>query len=139
MTGSDMLEWTEAARLALTDVNRTVNAEIRFMPDPEWQGYEDVWSYPLAGHGDCEDFALEKRRRLVESGLPRAAMTLAIVHHKTLFFPHVILLAETSAGTMVLDNLRDELACWDAVPFNYETRERPDGRWIRFDQGTWSW
>jgi predicted transglutaminase-like cysteine proteinase len=114
-----------------------VNAEIRLVPDQQWQGREDYWSFPLRGAGDCEDLALEKRRRLVELGLPRGAMTLAIVYHQNGWGPHVILLIETSAGTFALDNRRADVPCWNEVPYNYETRERPDGRWARFDQAYW--
>ncbi len=123
----------------VSQVNRSVNAEVRFVPDQEWQGREEFWSLLLRGCGDCEDFALEKRRRLVESGLPRGAMTMAIVYHRTEWFGHVVLLIETSAGTFALDNLRDDVRCWDEVPYNYETRERPDGLWTRFDQTDWKW
>jgi predicted transglutaminase-like cysteine proteinase len=32
----------------------------------------------------------------------------------------------------VLDNLHDEPMCWDALPYRYARRERPDGLWTRF-------
>lgn len=32
-------------------------------------GSEEVWAYP-EGSGDCEDYALEKRKRLSGAGLP---------------------------------------------------------------------
>lgn len=121
----------------LSRVNREVNASVRFMPDIESVGQEEDWRYPLQGRGDCEDLALEKRRRLVALGLPRAALTMAIVHHTTRYFSHAVLLVETSAGTWMLDSLSDDIACWDRTPFNFESRERSDGRWDRFDQSVW--
>lgn len=123
----------------LEAVNRAVNVEIRFMPDPDCSGEEESWTYPVHGHGDCEDHALEKRRRLVATGLPRAALTMAIGHHRVRWFAHAVLLAETDAGTLVLDNLNDTIVCWDRAPFNLEMRERPDGQWTRFDQRAWRW
>lgn len=132
LAGTAELRWSESLFDRLATVNRAVNAEITFIADMDRLGIEEDWSLPQNCQGDCEDFALEKRRRLVASGLPGAALTMAIVHHRTRFFPHAVLLAETDAGTWVLDDLSDELLCWDAVPYRFERRERPDGRWVRF-------
>lgn len=137
MQGLTVLPETDEARNALRHVNSEVNAEIRFMLDRDSVGEEEVWRYPVEGRGDCEDIALEKRRRLVELGLPRAALTMAIVHHKAKLFSHAVLLAETTRGTLMLDNLTDEILCWNLAAFNFETRERPDGQWDRFDQRVW--
>lgn len=126
-------------KMRLDTVNRAVNHEIRFMPDTDCSGEEEHWAYPVHGHGDCEDFALEKRRRLVAIGLPRAAFTMAIVHHRARLFSHAVLLAETDNGTLVLDNMNSDIVCWNRIPFNFEMRERTDGRWTRFDQRTWHW
>jgi predicted transglutaminase-like cysteine proteinase len=133
LTGEPVLDWTEELHAVLERVNAEVNAEIEFVSDPDNHGKEEVWSLPVDCRGDCEDFALEKRRRLTdEEGLPRAAFTMGIAFHEVQFFPHAILFAETSRGTWVLDNLHDELLCWDALPYRYTRRERPDGDWERF-------
>jgi predicted transglutaminase-like cysteine proteinase len=75
---------------------------------------------------------------LVEFGLPRASMTMAIAHHKAKLSSHAVLLAETSDGTFVLDNMSDGIRCWSDAQLNYESRERPDGQWARFDQSKWT-
>ncbi len=137
MSGAQLLIWSHWLADVLSHVNQQVNAEIRYEPDLEWTGEEDRWSYPVKGAGDCEDFALEKRRRLVESGLPRAAMTVAIAHHRVHGFSHAVLLIETTRGSFVLDQLNAEIHCWNRLPFNFETRERPEGLWTRFDQSLW--
>ncbi len=138
LSGPDRIDWTPAARDLVEDVDRAVDGEVRVMPDPEWRGVEEYWDYPVLGCGDCEDFALEKRRRLVEAGLPRGAMTMAIVHHRALMFSHAVLLVRTEEGTFALDNLSDEVLCWSGIPYNFEMRERPDGSWVRYDQGDWT-
>jgi predicted transglutaminase-like cysteine proteinase len=135
--GPAIVPATEPLRQQLQRVNREVNAAVRFMPDTESVGQEEDWRYPSNGRGDCEDIALEKRRRLVAWGVPRSALTMAIVHHATRYFSHAVLLVETSAGTWMLDSLSDDIACWDRTPFNFESRERSDGRWDRFDQSVW--
>ncbi|SFD25289.1 transglutaminase-like cysteine peptidase [Tropicimonas isoalkanivorans] len=114
--------------------NLAVNAEIEFLPDMQCYGLEDHWTLPTDGYGDCEDIALEKRRRLVGAGLPAGALTLAIGHHEVELFPHAVLLLESDRGTHVLDNLTDRILCWSGAPYIYERRERADGMWIRFER-----
>jgi predicted transglutaminase-like cysteine proteinase len=121
-----------AAVATLGEINRAVNAGILLLADQQCLGVEEHWDYPRKGVGDCEDFALEKRRRLVAEGLPSAALTMAIVHHRTRYFGHAVVLAETPAGTFVLDNLTDAILCWRATPYRFERRERHDGSWVRY-------
>ena len=100
LSGEPVIEFAAAESL-LKRINRTVNAEITFTPDLPGERGEECWEFPAKGEGDCEDFALEKRRRLVAEGVPPAALTMAIVHHEVQFFPHAVLLAETTRGTWV--------------------------------------
>jgi predicted transglutaminase-like cysteine proteinase len=132
MWGEPVLDWTEERHDTLARINASVNDEIEFVSDQDNLGQEEVWSFPADCRGDCEDFALEKRRRLVALGFPPAALTMAIAFHELELFPHAILLAETTRGTWVLDNLHDDLLCWDALPYRFTRRERPDGLWTRF-------
>ena len=132
MDGDTQIGWTLQLQLLLGRVNRDVNAAIRLVPDAGVPGQADIWCFPAQGTGDCEDLALEKRRQLVEAGLPAGALTLATGFHEVQFFPHAVLLVETDAGTWVLDSLHDEVLCWDALAYRYTRRERPDGMWDRF-------
>lgn len=47
-------------------VNRKVNAAITARSDQEIHGRKEVWSLPVQDMGDCEDYALLKRRILIE-------------------------------------------------------------------------
>jgi predicted transglutaminase-like cysteine proteinase len=132
LDGPSVLSWTEALHALLREVNAGVNAEVAFVADMDNLGLEEHWDFPRDCRGDCEDFVLEKRERLVGRDLPRAALTIAFAFHTEQFFPHAVLLAETTRGTLVLDNLHDEVLCWDALPYRYTRRERPDGHWDRF-------
>lgn len=134
LDGKSVITWSEALHARVAAINARVNEEIRFLPDPQNSGMEDHWSLPEECVGDCEDIALEKRRRLVDEGLPSAALTLAIAFHDTKLFAHLVLLARTDRGTWVLDNLSDELSCWDDAPYFLTRRERPDGLWTRYEQ-----
>ena len=119
--------------------NVAVNTEIRFMSDINQYNEEDYWALPTSGYGDCEDLALEKRSRLVKSGVAPAALRLAFVSHRRFLNSHCILTLETSKGTYVLDSYANEVSRWDQVPYNFEARERTDGLWDRFDQANWGY
>jgi predicted transglutaminase-like cysteine proteinase len=71
---------------------------------------------------------------LLARELPRAAFTMAFVHHKKEMFAHSVLPVETNAGTFVLDNLTGDILLSNQAPYNYEARERGDGKWDRFDK-----
>ncbi len=132
LEGASSLAWSTQTHLKIGRINTQVNQENTTVSDWDVNGLDDVWDYPSNCQGDCEDFALEKRRLLVENGLPSASLTMAIAFHETQFFPHAVLLVETSAGTWVLDSFDDEMLCWNAVPYIFTHRERPDGQWARF-------
>ena len=132
LDGEPTIEWTIEIHQRLSDVNARVNEEVELVSDMDNLGLEENWDFPKDCRGDCEDFVLEKREKLVELGFPRAALTIAIGFHEDRFFPHAVLLAETDSGTWVLDNLHGEVLCWDATPYRYTRRERPDGMWLRY-------
>ena len=56
---------TEALRAAVAGINVAVNEAVRPMSDFDIYGRDEVWAYPDQGVGDCEDYVLEKRRRLM--------------------------------------------------------------------------
>ncbi len=119
-------------------VSAAVNREITFALDASQYDAEEYWALPTSGYGDCEDRALEKRRRLARLGLPRGAMRIALVFHRDLLTAHGVLTVETTAGTYILDSATDAVLRWDQAPYNFEARERLDGRWERFDQSQWT-
>lgn len=63
------------ARLALTPARwqelKRINGEVNALPeisDQENYGTGNIWSYPDAKGGDCEDMAMEKQRRCADGG-----------------------------------------------------------------------
>lgn len=60
----------------LQQVNDHVNSTIVEVSDMEQYGREDVWTLPTSGKGDCEDFALLKRKLLVQRGWPASALSV---------------------------------------------------------------
>ena len=139
MVGPPIVELVEELRLILSEVNAAVNTSINYtMSDKSLYDQEEYWTYPSEGFGDCEDIALEKRARLVKRGVPRAAMTMAIVQHKSALMSHAVLLVETTSGTYILNGFTNNIILWNEAPYNYEMRERLDGTWERYDQSLWT-
>jgi len=95
----------------LNAVNATVNAAIK-------PAYREAWT-PEQPAGDCKDFAMTKRQRLIESGWPSSALPVAIVL-TALGEKHLVLVARTSRGDFVLDNLADAIAPWTSAPYSWE-------------------
>ena len=81
MSGDETVGLNAAKKLQMIRINRQINRAIRFASDMEQYGKEEYWEYPISGFGDCEDMALEKRRRLVStSAVPhRMAEALRIL------------------------------------------------------------
>ncbi len=99
---------TSAVRNEIERINRQVNAAIQPVTDPDHWGVADQWDYPLDGKGDCEDYALLKRKLLLAAGLPRQALLMTVVRdHEG--EGHAILTVKTDHGDYALDNLSNDV------------------------------
>lgn len=103
-------------------VNTWVNATI--VPITDWDHWHvvDQWDYPRDGKGDCEDFALFKRRLLIALGFPRQALLITVVKD-TQGEGHAILTLKTDHGEFVLDNLGNQIKPWDAMRYHFVKRQ----------------
>ena len=122
----------------ITSVNLAVNKRIKPMTDQEIYGREEVWAYPDKGVGDCEDFALEKRRLLIKSGLPVSNLLITVVR-KPDGEGHAVLTVRTDKGDFILDNLSDRVRLWTETGYRYLKRQAADhtGHWVAIlDGGT---
>jgi predicted transglutaminase-like cysteine proteinase len=97
--GAASIEATNGMLAVLVRVNTAIN---RTMQPREDKGI-DVWTLG-ATSGDCEDYALAKRRLLVEAGLPASALRLAYVKTPA-GIGHAVLVVNTPRARYVLDNL----------------------------------
>jgi predicted transglutaminase-like cysteine proteinase len=116
---------TEAERIDLTDensalldrVNRSANATIAPVQKSYGRNLGEAWTIaPLAG--DCNDYAVTKRHELLRSGLPAKALRLAVVK-TTSGSGHLVLLAATTKGDLVLDNLTEEIVPWQSTDYRW--------------------
>ncbi|MCH9050004.1 MAG: transglutaminase-like cysteine peptidase, partial [Proteobacteria bacterium] len=65
-----VVELTPERRGELERVQSDVNRRITSVEDIDQYGWREHWTYPDTGAGDCEDYALEKRRQLIAGGWP---------------------------------------------------------------------
>jgi predicted transglutaminase-like cysteine proteinase len=114
----------------LISINRYVNGIIKPMTDLEHWGTIEKWSYPDDGYGDCEDYALLKRRLLIRAGWPREALLLTVVRDRK-DEGHAVLTVKTDRGEFILDNQVDEILPW------YETGYRFMKRQSQGDPNVW--
>ena len=61
-----------------------------------------------ARQGDCEEFALAKRQRLIRAGLPASSLRLAYVKTRS-GEGHAVLVVKTNTGDLVLDVLTNKI------------------------------
>lgn len=109
---------TEAAQMAeLRRVNSEVNRAIQPATDIELYGLIEYWTYPKA-RGDCEDYVLLKRRRLIDLGWPAARLLITVVRDEN-SEGHAVLVARTARGDLVLDNKTSDIREWRHTPYIY--------------------
>lgn len=116
------IDLTAAALKGIERVDRQVNAAVQPVTDMDHWGVVDRWDYPTDGKGDCEDYALLKRKILMHEGYPRQALLITVV--KDLEGEgHAILTLKTNRGEFVLDNLNDKVLAWSDTGYKFIKRQ----------------
>lgn len=121
---------TPKAAKEIERINKWVNTRIEPITDMEHWGVIDQWDYPTDGKGDCEDYALLKRKLLLERGFPRQALLMTVVKDAR-NEGHALLTVKTDAGEFVLDNLNNEMKAWDQTGYRFVKRQS------QTDQNVW--
>ena len=125
------------ARIAMTGktfnildkINYRINLSIHSVSDAENYAMDDYWVAPGTGpsaRGDCEDFALQKRRELISAGIDPNALSLALVRTRA-GENHAVLIVASDQGDYVLDNRTDDVKLWNEVPYQWISRQAPGG------------
>ena len=116
------LELTTQSWGELLRVNLLVNALIQPLSDMDHWNVVDRWDIPTDGYGDCEDYALLKRKLLMAEGFPRQALLVTIVKDEN-GDGHAILTVKSDRGDFILDNMRDEVKPWNELPYRFVKRQ----------------
>lgn len=101
---------TDARWDQLWRIDTELHRAFRYRSDTVLYGVTDKWTRPLliSGllYGDCEDYALELRHRLLKVGWPSDALRLALCSTPS-GERHAALVILTDRGAFVADNLSD--------------------------------
>ena len=130
-SGPRIVRLDAGKRTELQHLNAAVNQRIRERSDRDVYGVEDNWALP-ANAGDCEDFAILKKKELMDLGWPSAALLLTVARLRLSNEGHVVLTVRTSDGDLVLDNRSNLIKDWSRTPYRYYARQaQKSGGWDR--------
>lgn len=114
----------------LRKVNVSVNRAIEAVDDKVAFGRTEYWTAKTS-KGDCEDFALAKRAKLMGKGFKPSQLLLTMGYAKGI--AHTVLVVRTRDGDFVLDNLYNDVKPVRSAPMSFLKIQAPEdgGRWLR--------
>jgi len=119
--GAEMETLTDASWRQLIAINDRVNSAVAPVTDKDLYNITEFWTYP-AGRGDCEDYALEKRRELIAEGWSAGALMMTVVRQAD-GEGHAVLMVRTDRGDLVLDNQDGRVLVWNDTPYEFVKRQ----------------
>ncbi|MDB5540594.1 MAG: hypothetical protein JWQ89_2321 [Devosia sp.] len=121
---------TDARWNELVQINNVINAAIVPVTDEDYYKVSEYWTYP-DGYGDCEDFALAKRKALIDAGWNPSTLLITVVR-ETSGSGHAVLMVRTDRGDLVLDNQDSRVLLWNQTPYQYLKRQSQAdaGQWV---------
>src|ERR1700730_12395923 len=105
-------------------VNHSVNISIAPRAKSYGRNLDDSWTVAPAS-GDCNDYAVTKRRELIENGLPPSALRLSAAKTAS-GVGHLVLIVSTTKADIVLDNLSEKIRPW----------QQTDYQWLKIQSAT---
>ncbi|AVA21659.1 transglutaminase-like cysteine peptidase [Rhizobium sp. LEGMi198b] len=126
---------TEDRWKTILKINYTVNTTIKPMTDMDLYGVEEKWAIPTTA-GDCEDFALLKRKELIDAGFSASDLLMTVVLQPN-GEGHAVLTVRTDRGDFVLDNMRNKVKLWSDTEYTFLKRQSADdpARWVKIQDG----
>jgi predicted transglutaminase-like cysteine proteinase len=105
----------------LVQVNTYVNGKIRPQSDSDLYHVAEKWTYPTSA-GDCEDYALLKKRYLQSMGFSAHELLITVLLDEK-GEGHAVLTIVTDNGDFIMDNRRDDILRWDQTPYKFLKRQ----------------
>ena len=105
-------------------VNSRANRSIRPISDFNQYRVMERWSLPTARGGDCEDYALYKKRELIRAGIPAEQLLIAVVLDRKRQ-PHAVLILRTGTQDLVLDNMNSRILPWQKTGYTFLRLQNP--------------
>jgi len=130
--GPAKIELTAQSWQILRDINDWANHGIEPVSDIDHWHMAESWDIPTDGKGDCEDYALIKRKVLIGLGLSPSALLMTIVYNRR-HEGHAILTAVTDHGDLILDNQTDAILGWEQTGYQFVERQtaKNPNIWVR--------
>ena len=115
----------------LVNTNNLINSAIVPVTDIDYYRQDEVWAYPTDGYGDCEDYALAKRKALIADGWNPSTLLITVVRQQD-GDGHAVLMVRTDRGDLVLDNQDGRVLLWSQTPYQYLKRQSQAdaSRWV---------
>lgn len=112
-------------------VNREANTRVRPVTDQAQYHVAEKWALPTARGGDCEDYALYKKARLIDAGVSPDNLLLASVLDRA-GNSHAVLVLRAAGVDLVLDNLTGSVKRWDKTGYTFLRMQDPrdPSRWV---------
>ncbi len=112
-------------------INRRVNANTASVTDQSQYKTRERWALPTSRGGDCEDFALLKKRDLIQAGIDPSKLLLATVLDSRRN-SHAVLVYRSSQGDLILDNLTSQVKPWSKTNYLFLRMQDPKQprRWV---------
>ena len=117
----------------ILEVNYDVNESVAPLTDKEIYGVEEYWAYPDKV-GDCEDYVLLKRKRLMQAGFSPSDLLITVVLQPN-GDGHAVLTVRTDRGDFVLDNMRNKVLLWSETEYQFLKRQstRNAAQWVKIE------
>ena len=121
---------SEARWNELVQINNVINAGVVAITDEDLYKVAEYWAYP-DGYGDCEDFALAKRKALIEAGWNPSTLLMTVVRESK-GTGHAVLMVRTDRGDLVLDIQDGRVRLWNETPYQFLKRQSQAdaGQWV---------
>lgn len=117
----------------LQDVNYQINLNTTYKSDTENYGKSEYWE-KNNNFGDCEDYALTKRNKLIELGWNYKNLRMASCWTK----PnkqgyHGVLIIITNKGDFVLDNRSNFIETKNSMNYTWHKIQNELGQWCEVE------
>lgn len=121
----------EAMMQKVRSINSHANRIIRPVSDLNQYRIAERWSLPTNRGGDCEDYALYKKRELIRAGIPAEQLLVAAVLDRKRQ-SHAVLILRTGTQDVVLDNMTGRIVPWHKTGYTFLRVQDPrqPSRWV---------
>lgn len=112
-------------------VNSRINRAVRPVSDLQQYRIAERWALPTKRGGDCEDYALAKKRELIAAGFaPQSLLIATVLDRKG--GSHAVLVLRTGAQDLVLDNLTSTIKPWQKTGYTFLRLQNPENprQWV---------